>query len=423
MLALIARIRVDGDLWGLRAPACKALRGPRRSGGQEDEVPPMRLGPADPRTRRRPSLRRRALLPPGARPGPASLGVRRRDGPPPHAPDRRDVARPPGQGEPSPTVGGWLVFRPGEDARPRSASAAPRSAATPSGSGSILEYSYLLLVFALIPLVVSFLGSDNSKPDIAERCRGDASPGCHARASGVAIDSRSVVSTPGAARRHRRRAAGAARLDGGPSLGARHDGPLGLRRHRHGRVPAADLALFFLRRAGQPGLALPASALFTGTVGIVFLLRASSSGRGTCGPQRDPRPGVVPPHHLPRSWCSSAGRMIPPHDPEANFFLSALGFTFGVRALRGVHQGDPPVLLLQEARPDGLARGLPLGARLGDPRLRRLRGDHVLLADVQRDQRAWTSTSSGSSRAWQQLHAMWSASTADRAERSTPRAR
>lgn len=188
-----------------------------------------------------------------------------------------------------------------------------------SGANSLMEYAYLLLVFALIPLVVSLLGKEG-RVDIEER-----------------IAETIEQATPEQAQKIRSQLAGGARslddvLNAMPDARLR-GAHLGRDTTTHwvyaGIATAAFLlltSLFFSVERVNP-VSLFLIGLFTGTVGILFLLAVQFCSH-LRGLPRGRYPGVIVILVLIVQFIGwsydSAG------DPNSNFFLSAFGFTFGV---------------------------------------------------------------------------------------------
>jgi RsiW-degrading membrane proteinase PrsW (M82 family) len=185
------------------------------------------------------------------------------------------------------------------------------------GESSLLEYSYLLLAFALIPLVFSLLGKQ-AKDDLGERFArsvAQASPEERQRIDNLL--SRGEVDEAFSA------------LPGGKIDGAHLARNSSV--HWVYAVIAAVaflllLGMFFSVERAQPAHLLGIGA-FTGTVGIVFLLLVQLCSnfriRGFHG-----RGGVIMIIMLILmfiGWSYDSA-----NDPDSNFFLSAFGFTFGV---------------------------------------------------------------------------------------------
>ena len=140
------------------------------------------------------------------------------------------------------------------------------------------------------------------------------------------------------------------------------------------------LAFFSVKRTNP--LHLLGIGLFTGTVGIVFLLAVQFCSQFRFG--RFHGRGWVALIMLILTFIGWSYRSA--LDPGSNFYLSAFGFTFGVGLCEELTKAIPLFFYFQARRPDGLARGVPLGTGLRG-RLRGLRGDHVLGRPLQRDQR------------------------------------
>jgi RsiW-degrading membrane proteinase PrsW (M82 family) len=187
------------------------------------------------------------------------------------------------------------------------------------GESSLLEYSYLLLAFALIPLVFSLLGKQD-KDDLKERFArsiAQASPEEQKRIE--SIFSRGEVTLDEA-------------LTALP--GGKLDGAHLARNSSVHWVYAAIAAVAFLLLLGMffsVERANPAHLLgigaFTGTVGIIFLLLVQFCSnfrlRGIHG-----RGGVIMLVLLILTFIGWSYDSA--NDPDSNFYLSAFGFTFGV---------------------------------------------------------------------------------------------
>lgn len=195
----------------------------------------------------------------------------------------------------------------------------PAKARAGTGSGSsLLEYSYLLLFFALIPLMFSLLGKEE-KLDLDDRIvqtLEKATPEEVARAESafkkgeVSIDD-AIAAMPG---------------------GKLHGAHLARNTVTHwvyaGIATVAFLLLltsfFTVERANPVHLLL--IGLFTGTLGIVFLLLVQA-----CSQFRLRRISG-------RGWIMLILLILTfigwsydsANDPDSNFLLSALGYTFGV---------------------------------------------------------------------------------------------
>jgi RsiW-degrading membrane proteinase PrsW (M82 family) len=186
-------------------------------------------------------------------------------------------------------------------------------------SRTIREYAYLLLGFALVPLVFSLLGKDEAKT-ITERIEAtlrQATPEQLQRALPV------FSKHEGITREDLLRV-----LPEGRLLGAHL--PYDSSMHWvYGAITAAGfllltLAFFSVERA-KP-LHLLGIGLFTGTVGIVFLLIVQFCSQFRFG------------RIYGRGWFALILLILAfigwsyrsALDPGSNFFLSALGFTFGV---------------------------------------------------------------------------------------------
>jgi RsiW-degrading membrane proteinase PrsW (M82 family) len=207
--------------------------------------------------------------------------------------------------------------------RPQTPSASKAAVATKpkssaGGESSLLEYSYLLLVFALIPLVISLLSKDTN-PDLQERLVksiAKASPEEQQRIGSVL--SRDDASLDEAL----------AVLPGGKLDGA-HLARNSSIHWAYAAIAAVGflllLGLFFSVERAQATHLLGIGA-FTGTVGIIFLLLVQFCSnfrlRGIHGR------GVMVIILLILTFIGWSYDSA--NDPDSNFFLSALGFTFGV---------------------------------------------------------------------------------------------
>jgi RsiW-degrading membrane proteinase PrsW (M82 family) len=196
---------------------------------------------------------------------------------------------------------------------------APKPSESSGGDGaSLLEYSYLLLIFALIPLVFSLLGKE-SKTDFQERFAqsiANASPEEQKKIE--SLFSREDVSIDEAI----------SALPGGKLHGAH----LARNSTAHWVYAATAtvaflllLGLFFSVERANP-LQLLGIGAFTGTVGIVFLLLVQFCSNFRL--RRVSGHGIVMLILLILTFIGWSYDSA--NDPESNFLLSALGFTFGV---------------------------------------------------------------------------------------------
>jgi len=191
---------------------------------------------------------------------------------------------------------------------------------TPAASRSIREYAYLLLGLALIPLVFSLLDKDESKTTIVDRIRAtlqEATPEQLQRAQPI-LSKEEGVSLDDLLRA----------MPEGKLLGAHL--PRDSAMHWiYAAVTAAaflilTLAFFSVERANP--LHLLGIGLFTGTVGIVFLLLVQFCSQFRFG------------RIYGRGWVVLIMLILmfigwsyhSALDPESNLILSAIGFTFGV---------------------------------------------------------------------------------------------
>jgi RsiW-degrading membrane proteinase PrsW (M82 family) len=200
--------------------------------------------------------------------------------------------------------------------RPSPGMATSRPAPAP---GSIREYAYLLLALALIPLAFSLLGKDESRETIVDRLRATlekATPEQLQRA--MPVLSREEKSLDDLLRV----------LPEGKLLDAHLPRDSGMH-WIYAAVAAAGfliltLGFFSVERANP--LHLLGAGLFTGTVGIVFLMLVQ-----LCSQIRFGRIHV-------RGWVALIMMILAfigwsyrsALDPDSNFLLSAVGFTFGV---------------------------------------------------------------------------------------------
>jgi RsiW-degrading membrane proteinase PrsW (M82 family) len=203
---------------------------------------------------------------------------------------------------------------------PEKFAVAPRPSA-PS-SGSIREYAYLLLLLALVPLVFSLLRKEESQSSFLDRIQTSlekATPEELALAGPVLSKTES----------------GGVELDdplrvlpGGKLLGAHL--PRDSAMHWiYAAIAAAGflilaLAFFSVERANP--LHLLGIGLFTGTVGIVFLLLVQFCSHFRLG--RIHFRGVVGLIMLILAFIGWSYHSA--LDPDSNFLLSMVGFTFGV---------------------------------------------------------------------------------------------
>lgn len=196
--------------------------------------------------------------------------------------------------------------------------AAAASASKHSANPTLLEYSYWLLVFTLIPLMFSLLSRDN-EGDLPERLGktiAAASPEDQKRIESVL--SREDASLDEAL----------AAMPGGKLLGAHLARDTSTHWLYAGISAFAFLALlgmmFSVERANP--MHLVGVGAFTGTVGIIFLLLVQF-----CSHFRFGR------FHV-RGWVALIMMILmfigwsynSALDPDSNFLLSTLGFTFGV---------------------------------------------------------------------------------------------
>ena len=190
----------------------------------------------------------------------------------------------------------------------------------PASSRSIREYAYLLLGLALIPLVFSLLGKDESKTTIGDRIEAtlqEATPEQLQRArpilskdQGVSLDDLLRV------------------MPEGKLLGAHLPRDSGMH-WIYAAVAAAGfliltLAFFSVERANP--LHMLVIGLFTGTVGIIFLMLVQFCSQIRFG--RFHGRGWVALIMLILMFIGWSYRSA--LDPDSNFFLSTFGFTFGV---------------------------------------------------------------------------------------------
>ncbi len=247
--------------------------------------------------------------------------------------------------EPGPTA--WTP-PPGVPSRPKATSPTPAaaSAAKRAGDSSLLEYSYLLLAFALIPLMFSLLGKESGGdlPERLEKTIAAASPDEQKRIE--ALLSRQDVTLDEAL----------AAMPGGKLAGA-HLARDSSAHWAYAAIAAvgflAMLGLLFSVERANP-LHLLVVGAFTGTIGIVFLLLVQLCSNIRFG--RIHGRGWVVIILLILAFIGwSYGSAT---DPDSNFFLSTLGFTFGVGLCEEFTKAIPLLLLLQAFDAlDGLARG------------------------------------------------------------------
>ena len=201
---------------------------------------------------------------------------------------------------------------------PASKPVVPKKTGTEAGGGaSLLEYSYLLLGLALIPLMFSLLGKE-AKSDLQDRLArtiAQASPEEQKRIENVFSREVSLDEALAA-------------LPGGKLAGA-HLSRDSSAHWAYAAIAAVGflllLGLLFSVERAQAAHLLGIGA-FTGTVGIVLLLLIQFCSnfrlRGIRGR------GVVMIILLILTFIGWSYDSA--NDPESNFFLSALGFTFGV---------------------------------------------------------------------------------------------
>jgi RsiW-degrading membrane proteinase PrsW (M82 family) len=211
--------------------------------------------------------------------------------------------------------------------KPPSASmpAAARPAAKPKSGGSgthtILEYAYLLLVFALVPLVVSLLGEDkNDLPERIDQTLEHATPQEQTRALPVLIKMQAGEPVG--------KDELLAVMPGGKLAGAHlaYDSPT---HWVYAGIATAGflllISLFFSVERVNP-VHLVLVGLFTGTVGIILLLAVQFCSQFRMG--RIHARGWFVVIMLILAFIGWSYRSA--LDDDSNFFLSALGFTFGV---------------------------------------------------------------------------------------------
>ncbi len=194
-----------------------------------------------------------------------------------------------------------------------------RKAKKVGGDHSLLEYSYLLLFFALVPLMVSLLGRDN-KADFADRFAetiATASPEDQERIKAI-LDGGDVS-----------RDAVIAAMPGGKLRGAHLARETSIHWIYAAIAAVAYLLLlcacFSVERANLWHLL--GIGAFTSTVGIVFLLAVQFCSNFRIGGLRGGRGiGLIIMLILAFiGWSYNSAE-----DPESGFLLSALGFTCGV---------------------------------------------------------------------------------------------
>ncbi len=222
------------------------------------------------------------------------------------------------------------------DAGPGPASRPEPSRPAAAPSGSIREYAYLLLGLALIPLVFSLLNKDQAKTFVEriEATLKEATPEQVRRAQPVLskTDGITLEELLGV-------------MPGGKLLGAHL--PRDSAMHWvYAAIAAAGfliltLGFFSVERANP--LHLLGIGLFTGTVGIVFLLAVQFCSQFRFG------------RIYGRGWIGLIMLILAfigwsyhsALDPESNFFLSALGYTFGVGLCEELTKAIPLFLYFQ----------------------------------------------------------------------------
>jgi RsiW-degrading membrane proteinase PrsW (M82 family) len=209
---------------------------------------------------------------------------------------------------------------PRNEDRPRSMASRPvPSQASPEPSGSsIMEYSYVLLLFALIPLIISLLGKEQ-KIDLKERIEttlSKATPEELSRAMPILMKAETTLDEVIGA------------MPGGKLEGAH----LARDTNVHWIYAAIAtvgfllllLSFFSVERANPAHLL--GIGLFTGTVGIIFLLFVQFCSQFRL--RRIGGRGIIMLVLLLLTfigWSYDSAQ-----DPDSNFLLSAFGFTFGV---------------------------------------------------------------------------------------------
>ncbi len=202
-------------------------------------------------------------------------------------------------------------------ARPRETAERPEDA----GSNTLLEYAYLLLVFSLIPLIVSLLGEDKvDLPGRLEQTMEQATPEEQARALPVLARLNAGEDVT--------KAELLAAMPGGKLAGAHlaHDSTAHWIYAGIATVGFLMLiSLFFSVERVNP-VSLFLVGLFTGTIGIVFLLGVQLCSQLRIG--RIHGRGIFMLIILLLVFIGWSYRSA--LDPDSNFLLSAIGFTFGV---------------------------------------------------------------------------------------------
>jgi RsiW-degrading membrane proteinase PrsW (M82 family) len=202
---------------------------------------------------------------------------------------------------------------------PATASSPPRPAA--SSAGSFREYAYLLLGLTLIPLVFSLLGKDESGVNIGKRIEAtlqEATPEQRRRVEPILAKAEQGIDLDDLLRA----------MPEGKLLGAHLPRDSGVH-WIYAAVAAAaflilTLAFFSVERANP--LHLLGVGLFTGTVGIVFLMLVQFCSHFRFG------------RIYGRGWVMLIMLVLmfigwsyhSALDPDSNLVLSAIGFTFGV---------------------------------------------------------------------------------------------
>jgi RsiW-degrading membrane proteinase PrsW (M82 family) len=204
--------------------------------------------------------------------------------------------------------------------RPRPASTRPTTASnlSTSDTGSIMEYAYLLLIFALVPLIFSLLGKEE-KLDLRERVEQTlekATPEEVARAIPILSKEETTLDDVITA------------LPGGKLEGAHLSRDTTIHWIYAAIATVGFLLfimLFFSVERSHPAH-LFGVGLFTGTIGIIFLFIVQF-----CAQIRLNRIGG-------RGWFALILLVLTfigwsyssANDPDSSFLLSAFGFTFGV---------------------------------------------------------------------------------------------
>lgn len=226
-------------------------------------------------------------------------------------------------------------------------------------SGSLLEYAYLLLFFALVPLSISLLTKDREFKDRLQATLEKATPEEQARIVAVLTKENGSMDELFAA------------LPGGRFDGAHLSRSTSMHWVYAGIASVGFLLLillFFEAERANP-LHLLLVGLFTGTVGIIFLLAVQWCSQFRITRIRGRGIGILIMLTLAFIGWSYRSAL----DPDSNFFLSAIGFTFGVGLCEELTKAIPLLFFMKSesklgwrgACLWGLASGIGFGVSEG----------------------------------------------------------